>query len=59
MSSAFCFQLSRYFRKIFKDDRRIPPIFYLTPYFYTLDEEFHGTSFVYAEPNIDFEGKKW
>lgn len=51
--------MARYFRKIFKDEKNIPPIFYATPYIYSLDKPFRGASYVYAEPNLDFGGKDW
>lgn len=58
-SSAYCFQLARIFRTIFKNEAKIPPIFYATPYLYTLKTPFKGVEFLYVEPNIDFEGKRW
>lgn len=54
IASAYCFQLARHFRELFQDDDSIPPIFYATPYLYRLKTPFQGTSFVYAEPNLDF-----
>ena len=60
LQSAYAFQLTRMYRKSVIDIDQYLPIFYVAPVVYELEEEFHGSKYLYAEPEINVENdEQW
>jgi hypothetical protein len=55
LQSAYAFQLTRMYRKSVIDIDQYLPIFYVAPVVYELEDEFLGSRFLYAEPEINVE----
>ena len=49
--------MAKYFRKE-GIKHNVPPIFFLSPTLYQLNEPFHGANFLYAEPELKGDWKK-
>jgi hypothetical protein len=59
LRSAIAAQLTRFYRKATKDINKAPPLFYVTPVIYFIDEEFNGNKYIFAEPDINIDDTKF
>ncbi len=58
-TSAYAQILAKIFRKVTYNIDHAPPLFYLSPFVYTLDTPFNGVKHFYAEPEIDMTNSDW